>query len=254
MSAGKNDIGDLCARLEPWIVLAAGTLISACYARNFSTIELLKTPIRVGGTTADGIAAIDLPRWFPIQEAVLDVADGAIHAKVKELALPVGSQKLNEQAMRVQIDLRRAPLPPGPRAFTLTYSPWFRFLAEPISYDIVGRTADYIAGVFRFLFVRHGIGAEVSGNGDSRTVRSAAGLEIEVAGMASLRGIALTQGSRRTSLDLTEREINIDRAMFPAAYTAGAEMLKTSDRLANLDAALTDTHLRLSEMKGAGHV
>lgn len=254
MSRIHTDTTDLCARLEPWIVLAAGNLISACYARNFSTIELLKTPIRVGGTTADGIAAIDLPRWFPVQEAVLDVAGGAIHAKVKELALPVGNQKLNEQTMRVQIDLRRAPLPPGPRPFTLTYSPWFRFLAEPISYDIAGRAAAYIAGAFRFLFVRSGIAAEVSGEGDSRIVRSAAGLDVEVAGMASLRSVALGQGARRTMIDLAAREISIDRAMFPAAYAAGAEMLKSSDRLANVDATLTDTHLRLAEAKGAGHV
>jgi len=254
VNPSQGDVGDLYSRLEPWIVLAAGTLITACYTRNFSSIQLLKSPIRYGGTISGGVAMIDLPSWFPVQEAVLDAAGGTIYAKVKELALPTNTQKVGDQAVRVQIDLRQVPLPAGDQAFSLTYFPWFRFLSEPIGFDVVGRVAEYVGGCFRFMFAQNGIPATIGGQGDHRAVNSDAGSIIDVIGMRSLSSITLSDGAKRSSIDLEAKEIDIDRAMFPAAYEAGQRMLGTPDRLVNVDARLTETHLHLSEAKGAANV
>lgn len=235
-------------------MLAAGNLISACYARNFAMVELLRTPIHVTGLVKDGIITADLPAWFPLPEAVLDVANGAIHTKVKELALPTGKQKINDQSTRHQIDLRKAPLPPGAQPCALTYSPWFRFLSEPVNYNIVNRVADYIADAVRFLFVSNGIVAEVSAAGEGRSVRSAAGLTVEIVGMTSLDRLAITRGQQRTELDLAAKSILIERDMFPAAHEAGRAMLETGDKLVGIEATLTGTQLRLAARPEAAHV
>jgi hypothetical protein len=250
----QSDAETLYAQIEPWVVLAASTLITACYTRNFSTIQLLKVPIRAAGTIKDSIGTIDLPHWFPAGEGVLEVAGGAIYAKLKELPLPMGSQKIGENGIRLQFDAKRVPLPAGALSFTLTYFPWFRFLSEPIGFDAVDRVAAHIAGCFRFMFAQHGISAAIEGDGDRRVVRSDAGLAVEIAGMSALKSLALTDGDKRTAFDLVAHEIAIDRRMFPAAYEAGAQMLKSADRLVNVDARTTDTHLHLGLVKGVANV
>lgn len=241
----------LCRSVEPWAVLAAGVLITACCRQNFSLLQLLRAPVRYAGTASGGLAALDLPGWFPVQEAVLEVGDGALYAKLRELPLATRTQKTAAQTLRLEIDLGRAPLPTGPQAFSLTYFPWFRFLSEPLNFDAVDRVAAYVADCFRFLLARNGIAASVDGEGDERHVRTPSGFDIAVAGMSALRSVSLSQGSLRSLFDLEARRIEIDRGMFPAAYDAGQKLSATSDRLANLDLAIDGDRLHLAPSGGA---
>ena len=244
----------LCKSIEPWVVLAIGVLTTACCRGNFSVLQLLKAPVRHGGTISGGIGAVELPSWFPIQEAVLEIAGGALYAKLRELPLKARTQPTGPQTVRLEIEFARAPLPAGANAFSLTYFPWFRFLSEPLNFDAMNRVAAYIADCFRFLLARNGISAAVSADGDERHVRTADGIDIAVTGMQSLRRVVLAIGPMHTLVDLDARRIEIDRRMFPAAYEAGHALSETSDRLINLDTAIDDTHFRLAAAAGAAHV
>lgn len=254
MNPDHGDAGALYSRLEPWVVLAAGMLITAGFTRNFSVLQLLREPIQHRGTIVDGVAVLDLPSWFPVPESVLDVAGGAIYARIKDLSLPTDTRKTRDQAVRLQIDLRRVPLPAGAHACSLTYFPWFRFLSEPVGFDAVDRVADYVAGCFRFMLVRAGLPAIVEGEGDRRSVRCGTGLAVDVSGMRTLQSVVLSDGEARTSFDFPHRAIEIDRRMFPAAHEAGVQMLRTDDRLTNVAATMTDTRLRFAVTKEPAHV
>ncbi|HEX6120968.1 MAG TPA: hypothetical protein VFZ03_16090 [Dongiaceae bacterium] len=254
MTYSERATDRLCKSLEPWVVLAAGVLITSCCRSNFSVIQLLKAPVQYGGAISGGIGVADMPSWFPVQEAVLEIAGGTLYAKLRELPLKARTQATGPQTMRLEIEFVRVPLPAGASMFSLTYSPWFRFLSEPLNFDIVGRVAPYIADCFRFLLARNGISAAVDGDGDERHVRAADEIEIAVAGMQSLRSVALSMGSMRTLVDLESRRIEIDRRMFPAAYDAGRALSETSDRLINIDTTIDDTLFSLAVAGSAAHV
>lgn len=254
VTQSEGETGRLCKSIEPWVVLAAGVLITSCCRQNFSVLQLLKAPVRYAGTISGGIGVADLPSWFPVQEAVLEIAGGALYAKLRELPLKARTQATGPQAVRLEIEFARAPLPAGASAFSLTYSPWFRFLSEPLNFDAMNRVAAYVADCFRFLLARNGIPAVLEGDGDERHVRAAGGIDIALAGMQSLRRVALSIGPVHTVVDIESRRIEIDRRMFPAAYEAGRALSETSDRLINLDTAIDDTHFRLAAAASVTHV
>ena len=240
--------------IEHWVVLGVAVFTTCCFSGNFSILELLKAPVRGTGKVSGGTAVLEVPKWFPAQDAVLDAGGGAIYSKLRDLPVATRKEEAGPQTVRLHIDLSAAALPAGADAVSLTYFPWFRFVSEPINFDAVGRVADYIANCFRFLLVRQGISATVEGSGETRQVRAAGGLDIEIVGTQALRSIALTHGPMRTMFDLAARTIEIDGRMFPAAFAAGQELLKTADRIAKADIAIDGSHLRLSVAGSGAHV
>jgi hypothetical protein len=254
VSQDDLDIDRTCQLLEHWVVLAVAVFVTGCARRNFSILQLLKEPVRLSGAIQGGVGTADVPKWFPIQESVIEVGSGALYGKLRELPLPTRTDAPNPQTVRLQIDFSRMPLPPALPGFTLTYFPWFRFLSEPLNFDAVGRVADYIADCVRFLLVRHGVAASVAGDGEIRRVRAAGGLEIEVTGTRALRSLALSHGSSRSLFDLEAKRIEIARSMFPSAYAAGQELLATPDRLANVELTADAKRLTLTAVEGDAHV
>ncbi len=259
MTDGRSGAERIYALAEPWTVLAIGNLVTAFATRNFTALQLLRAPIRCVGQIGGGMAAIDVPSWFPLHDAILEVEGGAVYSKLRDLPLNPKAQKLSDQAQRIQLDLIRAALPVGAQAVgaqavALTYFPWYRFLAEPVGFDAVGRVAAYIAGCFRYLLVRNGHAAAVIQDGDGCRIAADDGLTIDIQGMQALKRLTLVQGALESSFDLDANRIQIDRRMFPAAYEAGAEMLKTPDRLANAEMTVSGDHLILMPGKGAAHV
>lgn len=251
-SRGKADT--VYSLIEPWVVLAVGNFITACCTRNFTAIQLLRAPIRFSGRIESGIATIDVPNWFPLQDSVLDAADGAIYSKVKDLPLKPGGQKISDQALRIQLDLIRAALPPGATTASLTYFPWFRFLAEPVGYDAIGRVAAYVGRCLRYLLIRSDIAVSLEMQDDICRLTAGSGMVIDVAGMQALRRLSLVAGDRETIFDIEANRIQIDRRMFPAAYEAGAAAIKAGDSLASIDMAATGEHLTLALKKDSSHV
>jgi hypothetical protein len=240
---------DLYELSTPYVVLATGVLITACCTRNFAPIDLLKAPSFVTGTTDGRVAAALVPKWFPLDEAIFEAAGGAIYTKVKDFPLARNTQPSGDNATQAAFDVSSVALPAHVRTFTLCYFPWFRFLTEPINFDAVGKVALYIAGCFRFLLTREGFAASLTTHGDVCKVLTDTGVEIECHGMQSLRKLVVTHGEAQSSFDLDARQIRVDRRMFPDVFAAGHDMLKTEDRLINMDVTETEHHLILSEKR-----
>jgi len=240
--------------LEHWVVLAVGVFITTCARRNFSILKLLREPVRLSGTIQDSVATVDVPKWLPVKDSVLEVAGGALYGKLRELSVTARSEGLDPQTVRLQIDFSRMPLPTDPTDFTLTYFPWFRFLAEPLNFDAAGRVSDYVADCVRFLLVRSGAAASIEGDGETRRVHASGGLDIEITGTKALRSFTLSHGPSRTLFDLEGKRIEVAQRMFPAAYAAGQALLKTPDRPLNVDMAIDDERLTLTAVEGAAHV
>lgn len=254
MSQNDLDIGRTCTLLEHWVVLAVAVFITGCARRNFSVLQLLKEPVRLGGTIQGSVGTADVPKWFPIQDSVLEVGGGALYGKLRDMPLPSRTDAVIPQTVRLQVDFSRMSLAPDLTSFTLSYSPWFRFLSEPLNFDAAGRVADYVADCIRFLLVRDGCAASVESAGETRRVRASGGLDIEITGAQALRSLTLSHGPSRTLFDLEAKRIEIARRMFPAAYAAGQELLNTSDRLLNVDLAIDPDRLTLAAVEGDAHV
>ena len=250
MTGPRTDAGGLFAAAEPWAILAASTLITACYKQNFSTITLLQGPVRCSGQVQGTLATIDLPAWFPAQEAVLELGGGILYAKLKDLPLPTRSQQIGE-ATRLQLDLQTLAIPsPPPTTVTLTYFPWFRFLSEPVNFDAMDRAAEYVAACFQFLLKRNKIGAAVSQGAELWRVAGDAGIVIDVHGARAVQKIVIGSDAMQTTFDLAGRRIAIDRRMFPVACAAGDEMLQTADRPRHMTVEASETHLVFAATKG----
>lgn len=249
MAGPQTDSDRLFAVAEPWVILAASSLITACYRQSFATLDLLRGPVRCSGQVQGQVATIDVPAWFPAQEAVFDLGGGALYAKLKDLPLPSRTQKVGE-GTRIEFDVRSIAVPPQ-ATVTLTYFPWYRFLAEPVHFDAMERAAEYVAACFQFLFRRNEVGAAIAQDAELWRVTSDAGIVIDVHGLRSIQKIVIAKDTQLTTFDLKQRRMTIDRRMFPSACTAGDEMLKTADRPRHMTIEADATHLILAAAKGA---
>ncbi len=234
---------------ESWALLALGSLITSSATRNLAVIELLMRPVQIAGVIGESngktVGQATVPSWFPTADAILQTNGGEICTKLKEVAVVQQLQPAQENTQLLLMDLGVLSLPASTRAFTLTYSPWFRFMAEPLSFSIVGRMAAYVAEIFRFALVRDGIEASILTQPDACIVSTPDGTRIEVTGMTALARVRLVAGDAESTFNLTEFGIEIDERMFPACYAAGCDLLKSGDKLINVDVTQVGHRLKL---------
>jgi hypothetical protein len=234
---GSSDISGVYDALAPWAVLATSVLTTCCSMNQFFTIDVLAMPQHFSGTIkqhgVQRLALIGVPKWFPILEGVIATAGGELYCKVKEITADAKADPQNNLTA-VQFDLTQMPLAPDTASFTLSYSPWFRFVTEPVGFDVAGRVALYVAECFRFLFARTGVAASLTPVPDGCDLVTPMGLHIELRGMNALSQIRLVDGDADSTFDLPGRRIEIDRRMFPAIHQAASAMLETDDRLLNM--------------------
>ena len=224
---------DVCSRLSHWAVLASGVLVASAASGNPAAIQLLQRPVVVRGTIADGIASAIAPPWFPVNHAILSTQEGELFSRVKDLALPSEANKVKD-GLYCTFHLRDIAPRVKSKSFTLTYFPWFRFLAEPLTFEAEDSVADYVAECIRFLLVREGVAAAVDPSHDSCEVRCDNGLAIRIEGMESIERIEIEADGVRSSMDLEALQLTVDRRMFPEVFAMGHEMLATPDRLMNM--------------------
>lgn len=235
---------DLCERLSHWAVLAAGVLIGSAASGNPVAIQLLRQPVVRQGTVTGTTASVTIPPWFPLEHAVFATEHGELYARVQDLYVPRRASP-SAGGLECVFDLREVGERLRSRTFTLTYFPWFRFLAEPVGFDAQDSVADYVAECIRFLVVREGVPAEVEPSHDSALVRCGNGLAVEVEGMEALARITVRASGATSSLDFDPVGMAVDRRMFPGVFAMGREMLATPDRLARVDLAIEGDRLLL---------
>jgi hypothetical protein len=241
----------------PWAVLATGTFITSCATNNFAVLDLLASPLQVGGRIAtmgpQRQGQISVPNWFPVQEAILETSGGEICTKLREISIKQNTTPAQGDNMVLALDLSKVPLRPDTHTFTLAYSPWFRFLSEPANFAMASRCAAYAADCIRFLCVRSGIAASLAPQNDGCDVVTPY-MRIEVRGMAQLTSISIVDDSGESTFDLAHRRITIDERMFPAAVAAGRALLATQDRLINVDLTLDGRRMKMAYTGAPAHV
>jgi len=244
--------------MESWVVLAAGTFITACYTRNFLPLDLLRAPLVFYGAiqTRNGarIAHAVVPKWLPINEVIFEIEGGSVLTRVKDFPLGKQSQANDDATVRFLLDVTKASVPEHINTCSLTYFPWFRFLTEPVGFNATGRVSAYVSDAFRFLLAQRGQAAHVSMKGDVCTLTTDISLQIDVAGMSDLRSICIGTSDARSLFDLAGRKIVIDRRMFPAAFRAGCDVLDTGDRLINMHVVRADETVSLRYTEESSHV
>ena len=252
------DLPGLYEAAAPWAVLATGVLITACARQHFPTIELLSTTVQYAGTIQQQAGAraaqMIVPNWFPIVDSIIETSGGEIYSRLRDVSLEVKTAADDKGNLYLTIDLSKAPLRPETNAFTLTYSPWFRFVTEPVGFNIRGRMAAYVGECFRFLLARSGVVATVVPKPDGCDLEIPLGLRIEIRGMEKLTKISLHAGDAVSVFDLAGFSLEIDQRMFPAAFEAGCAFLKTEDRLLRMTAVQNGTRFTLTNAPGVTHV
>ncbi|NJK42492.1 MAG: hypothetical protein HC937_01805 [Aquincola sp.] len=82
---------ELLDAIEPYVFLAASTLVTSAYQRSHAAFALLSRPKVYSATAIQGHVDFEVPDWLPIEEALLGSAEGGLHSVVKHLALPRAS-------------------------------------------------------------------------------------------------------------------------------------------------------------------
>jgi len=245
---GLSDISSIYEAMAPWAVLATSVLTTCSGLNHFSTINLLAMPQQITGTIqqqgTQRLALVGVPTWFPLNDSVIETSGGELWCKIKSVITEAKTAPPQNKMVIYQFDLTTMPVKPETASFTLTYSPWFRFATEPVSFDICGRVAAYVAECIRFLFARSGIVASVIAVPDGCDLTTPQGLRIEVRGIDALSSIRLVEGDRDSTFHLAERNIAVDRRMFPAIYAAADAMLKTDDRPLNMTVSVDNDKAR----------
>jgi hypothetical protein len=231
--------------IEPWVVLANSVLITCCCTRNFTPIDLLKAPMRFRGENSDGSVKIAVPKGFPTKDAILVSSGREFLSKIKDLNLPMSTQSLNEQTDVILIKFQGIKALESLSHLDLTYYPLYRFHSEHLFFHADNQVAAYVGDCIRFIMLRSGYQPNMENDNNQSIITSGAGVKITVVGMKSLEKIEISDSGNTSIFDIKEKSISVDSNMYPSVYTAGAEMMKTQGKLANVSARLTDTTFSL---------
>jgi hypothetical protein len=210
---------DLLDEIEPYVLLAASSLITCAYQQNFASLSMLSRPTVFSSAVREGRVDLELPEWLPIEEALLSAAEGGIHSVVKHLALPraVRAAKPGTRILRIEIgpDLCR-----DGESVSLVYSPWFRFAAPPYRFEIAQRPGAYVIAAFGHLARVRGLSVRVEHRADASVLWLSERLRIEVIGAEALTEMAILLDGDETSLSLAGTQLSVARRMFPDVYAA----------------------------------
>jgi len=203
--------------------------------------------MRFRGEVSDGQVQIAVPKGFPTTDAILVSSGMEFLSKVKDLNLPISTQSLNERADVITIKFQGVKAVEALSHLDLTYYPLYRFHSEHLFFDADNKVAAYVGDCIRFVMLRSGYHPNVKNDGDISVITSGAGVTITVVGMKSLEKIEIFDSGRTTVFDIKEKRIDVDSTMYPSVYAAGADMMKTEGKLANMSVSLTDTTLSLKD-------
>lgn len=252
MTACPPDMNDVLARCESWVVMATGVFITCCRTGNFSPVDLARQPVLAEGRIKQGIAETIVPKWFPLQDAIFQSGDGTLYCRVGDLPVKKNAQSLDANNIRATLDLR--PLPSTHDTFSLIYFPWFRFLAEPVNFDAVGKVAAYISDCLLFLMKKQGMSTTRTLAGNSCHLVTTDGFEVTVTGQERLSRLSLIWQKAETIFDLERRSIQIDQRMFPAAYQAARQVVTEGDKLDNASIVVAAPLVTLNYSPEGGRV
>jgi hypothetical protein len=205
--------------IEPYVLMAASTLITCAYNQNYAAFDLLSRPRILRATANAGHVEFEVPEWFPIADSLLGVAQAGLHSMVKHVYLP-RAERAGKPGMRVfRFQLGPALCSDG-ETVSLTYSPWFRFAAPPYRFDLDSHAAAYVVAALGHLCQARGLSVRTEVDDDVSVLWLSKRLRIEVMGDTALTDIAVLFPDDESHLSVRNPQLSVSRRMFPDVYAA----------------------------------
>lgn len=243
----------LLDEIEPYVLMAASTLITGAYNRNYAAFDLLSRPHVFRTTASAGQVAFELPQWLPAEEALLGVGETGLHSMVKHLNIQRAVSE-GKPGMRVhRLQLGPALCKEGEPA-TLTYSPWFRFAAPPYRFDVARQAAAYVATALGHLCQARGQSVRIEVEPDLSVLWLSERLRIEAMGDEALTDITVMFDADESHLSFATPQLSLSRRMFPDVYAAARSAAEAGEVFRGASMLIDEERLVLSGDQGASDV
>ena len=231
---------DLTPTLEKWGFIGLGVFTSCCYTNDFAPLDLLRFPQTFSARVENRIAIFNLPNWVPQDQGILQVGDGQLYSKLRDLPLPkqVKPALDNQKTLALQLPETLA----NTREVTLTYWPLFRFAHTGRPFAIEGSAAVFVCRIIDYAARRAGFTVskiENAGNHSKLRITTAAGeYHFRAEGINDLCKLSLSDGDHALALDIENRILTLSDFLTPNLAAAARTMLSEGN---NLKSCLIDT-------------
>jgi hypothetical protein len=239
--------------IEPYVLMAASTLITCAYNRNYAAFDLLSRPHIFRATVNAGRVEFEVPEWLPIAESLLGVAETGLHSMVKHLHLQraEGAGKPGMRIHRFQLD---AAWCGNGETVSLTYSPWFRFAAPPYRFDIKNHAAAYVVAALGRLSQARGLTVRTELDTDVSVLWLSDRIRIEVMGDTVLTDITVLLDGDESHLSFTSPQVSVSRQMFPDVYAAARSANGAGEQFRGASLLVDEDRILLCGDEGVGDV
>ena len=201
--------------MDSLFFLVIGNFISCCYSRNFTVFELLRRPIEFPCTRQENYFVSKIPKGLPWQDFVLSI-EGQFLSKLKDIGVQKGIKSADDKNDFIFFDIapiesslsfdERVKLGQG----KLIYSPWFRFVVEPMDFNNIYEKSEYLINCFQYICGRNSIKTNRERLSENETLLI---LESEYHGIqkicvefdSTVKKIELIGSSSNTSIDFVSK-------------------------------------------------
>lgn len=224
---------DLTPTLEKWGFIGLGVFTSCCYTNDFAPLDLLRFPQTFSARVENRIAIFNLPNWVPQDQGILQVGDGQLYSKLRDLPLPkqVKPAGDNQKTLAIQLPETLA----NARAVTLTYWPLFRLAHTGRPFAIEGSAAVFAVRIIDYAARRGGFTVskiETAGEHSELQIKTAANeYRFKADGVNDLRKLSLHSGEHILALDIENRILTLSDVLTPNLVAAARTMLNEGNRL-----------------------
>ena len=226
---------DLTPTLEKWGFIALGVFTSCCYTNDFAPLDLLRFPQLFSARVENRIAVFNLPNWVPQDQGILQVGDGQLYSKLRDLPLPkrVKPAGDNQKTLALQLPETFA----NTREVTFIYWPLFRFAhtGRPFAIEssatvLACRIIDYAARRAGFTVSK----IENAGEHSGLHLKTAANeYHFKAEGVNDLRKLSLHIDDHILALDIENRSLTLSDILTPNLAAAARTMLGKGNILKN---------------------
>ena len=226
---------DFTPTLEKWGFIGLGVFTSCCYTNDFAPLDLLRFPQTFAARVENRIAIFNLPNWVPQDHGILQVGDGQLYSKLRDLPLPkqVKPAGDNQKTLALQLPETLVDI----REVTLTYWPLFRFAHTGKPFSIEGSTAAFACRIIDYAARRAGFNVskiENVGEHSELQIESAANqYHFKADGVNDLRKLSLHTGEHILALDIETRSLTLSDVLTPNLAAAVRTMLNEGNSLKN---------------------
>lgn len=226
---------ELTPTLEKWGFIGLGVFTSCCYTNDFAPLDLLRFPQTFSARVENRIAIFNLPNWVPQDHGILQVGDGQLYSKLRDLPLPKQVKPAGDNQKTLALQLPETVA--NTREVTLTYWPLFRFAHTGRPFAIEGSAAAFACRIIDYAARRAGVTVskiENVGEYSELQIKTATNeYHFKADGVNDLRKLSLHIDEHVLALDIENRSLTLSDVLTPNLVAAARTMLSEGNSLKN---------------------